>query len=231
MMFRYALLLRWITIILCTRKSNYWNYISTPCTSIVGYSGQNISLSPVNKLSVKDDAFQWYIDKPRVTNALCIYQNNECSVQPNENAPNIKWQSVQNHTLILINLTTTYSRNYYFNSFETLGVTIAKYNTLCYNVSVHSAYQTHCCTTTLSMYSPTPVHRSYTLTSTNFTHVAVHYTAGNVEAQHDTATPHTMWIIPLVIVITIIVLICFKFPQKAWNKFTQYRYNSMLAAT
>lgn len=140
----------------------------------------------------------------------------------------------KNHTLILINLTATYSRNYYFQSLKTLGQGIPRPNSLCYNVSVHLTHQTHCHTTTLSLYPPTPVHNSLTispsLASTNFTHVAVHHAAGNVEAQHKTATPHTTWIIPLVIIITIIILICFKFPQKAWNKFTQYRYSGMLAA-
>ncbi|AFR55005.1 membrane protein UL6/membrane glycoprotein UL9 fusion protein [Human betaherpesvirus 5] len=137
-------------------------------------------------------------------------------------------------TVILINLTATYSRNYYFQSLKTLGQGIPRPNSLCYNVSVHFTHQTHCHTTTLSLYPPTPVHNSLTispsLASTNFTHVAVHHAAGNVEAQHEAATPHTTWIIPLVIIITIIILICFKFPQKAWNKFTQYRYSDMLAA-
>lgn len=104
------------------------------------------------------------------------------------------------------------------------------FNMLCY---VHSTYQTYTHTTIL-FHPLTSTHNSLTmlssLTSTNLTHTAVHYAAINVKAQHDTATSHTIWIIPLVIIITIIVLICFKFPQKAWNKLIQYRYSGMPAA-
>lgn len=208
--------------------------MTMPCVLKIGRGGQNMSLPPLNNSLYGNDIFQWYTDRPTVTNTLCLYQNNEYHVQSNEDISNIKWQCTKNHTLILINLTATYSRNYYFQSLKTLGQGIPRPNSLCYNVSVHFTHQTHCHTTTLSLYPPTPVHNSLTispsLASTNFTHVAVHHAAGNVEAQHEAATPHTTWIIPLVIIITIIILICFKFPQKAWNKFTQYRYSDMLAA-
>lgn len=208
--------------------------MTIPCVLKIGRGGQNMSLPPLNNSLYGNDIFQWYTDRPTVTNRLCLYQNNEYYVQSNEDISNIKWQCTKNHTLILINLTATYSRNYYFQSLKTLGQGIPRPNSLCYNVSVHLTHQTHCHTTTLSLYPPTPVHNSLTispsLASTNFTHVTVHHAAGNVEAQHKTATPHTTWIIPLVIIITIIILICFKFPQKAWNKFTQYRYSDMLAA-
>lgn len=223
----------WITILFYTSKSQYWNYMTIPCTPTVGYGSHNISLHPLNNSLFQDDVFEWYIDKPMVTNKLCLYQSNE-RIKSNLDSPNIMWQCTDNRTLILMNLITTYSRNYYFQSFKYLGQGVPKPNNLCYNVSVHFTHQTHCHTTTSSLYPPTSVHDSLEIsqsfTSTNFTHTAVHYAAGNVEAQHDTATSHTMWIIPLVIVITIIVLICFKFPQKAWNKFTQYRYSGMLAA-
>lgn len=223
-----------MTILFCTPKSQHWNYMTIPCVLKIGRGGQNMSLPPLNNSLYGNDIFQWYADRPTVTNTLCLYQNNKYHVQSNEDISNIKWRCTKKHTLILINLTATYSRNYYFQSLKTLGQGIPRPNSLCYNVSVHLTHQTHCHTTTLSLYPPTPVHNSLTispsLASTNFTHVAVHHAAGNVEAQHEAATPHTMWIIPLVIIITIIILICFKFPQKAWNKFTQYLYNSMLAA-
>nr|ACV65856.1 membrane glycoprotein UL9 [Human betaherpesvirus 5]ACV66134.1 membrane glycoprotein UL9 [Human betaherpesvirus 5] len=224
----------WMTILFCIPKAQHWNYMTIPCVLKIGRGGQNMSLPPLNNSLYGNDIFQWYTDRPTVTNRLCLYQNNEYYVQSNEDISNIKWQCTKNHTLILINLTATYSRNYYFQSLKTLGQGIPRPNSLCYNVSVHLTHQTHCHTTTLSLYPPTPVHNSLTispsLASTNFTHVTVHHAAGNVEAQHKTATPHTTWIIPLVIIITIIILICFKFPQKAWNKFTQYRYSDMLAA-
>lgn len=224
----------WMTILFCIPKAQHWNYMTIPCVLKIGRGGQNMSLPPLNNSLYGNDIFQWYTDRPTVTNTLCLYQNNEYYTQSNEDISNIKWQCTKNHTLILINLTATYSRNYYFQSLKTLGQGIPRPSSLYYNVSVHLTHQTHCHTTTLSLYPPTPVHNSLTispsLASTNFTHVAVHHAAGNVEAQHNTATPHTTWIIPLVIIITIIILICFKFPQKAWNKFTQYRYNSMLAA-
>lgn len=223
-----------MTILFCIPKAQHWNYMTMPCVLKIGRGGQNMSLPPLNNSLYGNDIFQWYTDRPTVTNTLCLYQNNEYHVQSNEDISNIKWQCTKNHTLILINLTATYSRNYYFQSLKTLGQGIPRPNSLCYNVSVHFTHQTHCHTTTLSLYPPTPVHNSLTispsLASTNFTHVAVHHAAGNVEAQHEAATPHTTWIIPLVIIITIIILICFKFPQKAWNKFTQYRYSDMLAA-
>ena len=223
-----------MTILFCIPKAQHWNYMTMPYVLKIGRGGQNMSLPPLNNSLYGNDIFQWYTDRPTVTNTLCLYQNNEYHVQSNEDISNIKWQCTKNHTLILINLTATYSRNYYFQSLKTLGQGIPRPNSLCYNVSVHFTHQTHCHTTTLSLYPPTPVHNSLTispsLASTNFTHVAVHHAAGNVEAQHEAATPHTTWIIPLVIIITIIILICFKFPQKAWNKFTQYRYSDMLAA-
>lgn len=223
-----------MTILFCIPKAQHWNYMTMPCVLKIGRGGQNMSLPPLNNSLYGNDIFQWYTDRPAVTNTLCLYQNNEYHVQSNEDISNIKWQCTENHTLILINLTATYSRNYYFQSLKTLGQGIPRPNSLCYNVSVHFTHQTHCHTTTLSLYPPTPVHNSLTispsLASTNFTHVAVHHAAGNVEAQHEAVTPHTTWIIPLIIIITIIILICFKFPQKAWNKFTQYRYSDMLAA-
>lgn len=223
-----------MTILFCIPKAQHWNYMTMPCVLKIGRGGQNMSLPPLNNSLYGNDIFQWYTDRPTVTNTLCLYQNNEYHVQSNEDISNIKWQCTENHTLILINLTATYSRNYYFQSLKTLGQGIPRPNSLCYNVSVHFTHQTHCHTTTLSLYPPTPVHNSLTispsLASTNFTHVAVHHAAGNVEAQHEAVTPHTTWIIPLIIIITIIILICFKFPQKAWNKFTQYRYSDMLAA-
>ena len=229
----YTWLSPWITILIYAQKSLHWNYITTSCTPRVGYSGQNISLLPISNSLSEDDNFEWHVDTPRVTNRLCLYQHKRHIESDTKYISNIMWQCLENHTLILINLTTSYNRRYYFESFKSRGWGIPKINSICYNVSVHSVHQTHCCTTT-SMNSHIPVRSSYTTlslsTSTNFTHTAVHYAAGNVETQHNTATPYTMWIIPLIVTITIIVLICFKFPQRAWNKCTQYRYSGMLAA-
>lgn len=233
-MTRYIWLFSWITILTYVQRSYHWNYMRTQCSPKIGHGNQNISLPPLNNSLLQDDVFEWYIDRPTVTNILCIYYHNEYRVKSNEDILYIKWQCTENHTLNLINLTEIYGRTYYFQSFKTLGQGTLKPNTLCYKVSLHSTHQIHYYTTTLSPYPSKPTQKSpktlLSLTPTNFTHIAVHYAAGNVEAQHDTATSHTMWIIPLVIVITIIVLICFKFPQKAWNKFTQYRYSGMIAA-
>ncbi|AKI23280.1 membrane glycoprotein UL9 [Human betaherpesvirus 5] len=227
-MYRYTWLLWWITILLRIQQFyQWWKPDTTSCIQKTGYEGQNLSLPPSNALSSKDYTFSWYKDSLKALNMLCYYTE---KLEEIDSKPDIIRRCFLNHTLFLINLTSHYSGIYYFDSLYTYSWVLR--TPLCYNVTVYSIYQTHIHTTIL-LYPPTSTYNSLTIssfTSTNLTHTAVHYAAGNVEAQHDTATPHTMWIIPLVIVTTIIVLICFKFPQKAWNKFTQYRYNSMLTA-
>ncbi|AQN73001.1 membrane glycoprotein UL9 [Human betaherpesvirus 5] len=227
-MYRYTWLLWWITILLRIQQFyQWWKPDTTSCIQKTGYEGQNLSLPPSNALSSKDYTFSWYKDSLKALNMLCYYTE---KLEEIDSKPDIIRRCFLNHTLFLINLTSHYSGIYYFDSLYTYSWVLR--TPLCYNVTVYSIYQTHIHTTIL-LYPPTSTYNSLTIssfTSTNLTHTAVHYAAGNVEAQHDTATPHTMWIIPLVIVTTIIVLICFKSPQKAWNKFTQYRYNSMLTA-
>ncbi|AKI21113.1 membrane glycoprotein UL9 [Human betaherpesvirus 5] len=227
-MYRYTWLLWWITTLLRIQQFyQWWKPDTTSCIQKTGYEGQNLSLPPSNASSSKDYTFSWYKDLLKALNMLCYYTE---KLEEIDSKPDIIRRCFWNHTLFLINLTSHYSGIYYFDSLYTYGWVLR--TPLCYNVTVYSIYQTHIHTTML-LYPPTSTYNSLTIssfTSTNLTPTAVHYAAGNVEAQHDTATPHTMWIIPLVIVTTIIVLICFKFPQKAWNKFTQYRYNSMLAA-
>ncbi|AKI21281.1 membrane glycoprotein UL9 [Human betaherpesvirus 5] len=227
-MYRYTWLLWWITILLRIQQFyQWWKPDTTSCIQKTGYEGQNLSLPPSNALSSKDYTFSWYKDSLKALNMLCYYTE---KLEEIDSKPDIIRRCFLNHTLFLINLTSHYSGIYYFDSLYTYSWVLR--TPLYYNVTVYSIYQTHIHTTIL-LYPPTSTYNSLTIssfTSTNLTHTAVHYAAGNVEAQHDTATPHTMWIIPLVIVTTIIVLICFKFPQKAWNKFTQYRYNSMLTA-
>ncbi|AFR55675.1 membrane glycoprotein UL9 [Human betaherpesvirus 5] len=229
-MYRYTWLLWWTTTLLCIQQFHqWWKPDTTLCIQKMGYKGINLSLSPNNVLSSKDYTFSWYKDSLGAVNMLCYYNEKREEVH---SRLDIIRQCLENRTLSLINLTSHYSGTYYFESFYTFDTGLWKPD-VCYNVTVHSTYQTYI-HTTISFRSPIPTHNLLTalasLTSTNITHTAVYYAASNVKAQHDTATPHTTWIIPLVVIITIIGLICFKFPQKAWNKFTQYRYNGMIAA-
>lgn len=229
-MYRYTWLLWWTTTLFRIQQFHqWWKPDTTLCIQKTGYKDQNISLFPSNIPSSQYYAFSWYKDSLRVVNMLCYYNEKHEEIY---SELNIIRQCLGNHTLLLINLTSHYSGTYYFESFYTFN-TRARKPDVCYNVTVHSTYQTYTHTTIL-FHPLTSTHNSLTmlssLTSTNLTHTAVHYAAINVKAQHDTATSHTMWIIPLVIIITIIVLICFKLPQKAWNKLIQYRYSGMLAA-
>ncbi|AKI09916.1 membrane glycoprotein UL9 [Human betaherpesvirus 5] len=227
-MYRYTWLLWLTTTLLCIQQFHqWWNPDTTLCIPKTGYGGQNLSLPPKSIPQSKDYTFSWYEDSLNSVNMLCFYNEKYEQVY---NKLHITRQCLGNHTLLLINLTTHHSGIYYFECFYTFNTKVWKPN-VCYNVTVHPTHQTYIHTTTL-FHLPISTRNSLTIssfTSTNFTHAAVHHAASNVEAQHDTATPHTMWIIPLVVIV-IIVLICFKFPQKAWNKFTQYRYSGMLAA-
>lgn len=117
----YTWLSPWITILIYAQKSLHWNYITTSCTPRVGYSGQNISLLPISNSLSEDDNFEWHVDTPRVTNRLCLYQHKRHIESDTKYISNIMWQCLENHTLILINLTTSYNRRYYFESFKSRG--------------------------------------------------------------------------------------------------------------
>lgn len=64
--------------------------MTMPCVLKIGRGGQNMSLPPLNNSLYGNDIFQWYTDRPTVTNTLCLYQNNEYHVQSNEDISNIK---------------------------------------------------------------------------------------------------------------------------------------------
>lgn len=66
--------------------------MTIPCVLKIGRGGQNMSLPPLNNSLYGNDIFQWYTDRPTVTNTLCLYQNNEYHAQSNEDISNIKWQ-------------------------------------------------------------------------------------------------------------------------------------------
>lgn len=66
--------------------------MTIPCVLKIGRGGQNMSLPPLNNSLYGNDIFQWYTNRPTVTNTLCLYQNNEYYTQSNEDISNIKWQ-------------------------------------------------------------------------------------------------------------------------------------------